>query len=147
MKVGISSDHRGYKLKEKLKPYLIKKGYEIIDYGCDSNETVDYPDYGIKLGEAIKNKEIELGIVICGTGIGISIACNKVKGVRCAKVNTKKEAKLTRIHNNANVIALNEKMFTFEAKDIVDAFLTTKYKEEERFERRIKKISDYEVKK
>ena len=132
MKVGIACDHRGFKLKEKLKTYLTKQGYEILDLGTNSNEMVDYSDYGIKLGEAVRD--------------GISIACNKVKGIRCAKVANKKEAKETRIHNNANVVALSSRMFLFEAKDIIDAFLKTPYKEEERFERRIKKISKYEGK-
>lgn len=144
MRVGIASDHRGFKLKEKLKTYLTKKGYEVLDLGTDSTKSVDYPDFGIALGEKVRDKKVDFGIAICGSGIGISIACNKVKGVRCAKVNNKKEAKITRLDNNANVIALNEKMFLFEAKDIVDAFLTTKYKEEERFQRRIDKISKYE---
>ena len=146
MKVGIASDHRGYKVKEKLKKYLFKKGYELVDYGTDSTELADYPDFGIKLGEGIKNKEVELGIAICGTGIGISIACNKVKGVRCAKVSSAKEAKTTRIHNNANIVAFSANMFMFEIKDIVDNFLKTPYIEEERFERRIKKLSKYEGK-
>ena len=146
MKVGIACDHRGYNLKEKLKAYLLKKGYDVLDLGTDSKEMVDYPDYGIKLGEAVRDTKCELGIVICGTGIGISIACNKVKGVRCAKVSNSKEAKLTRIHNNANVVALSSKLFTFEAKDIADAFLKTPYVEDERFERRIKKINKYEGK-
>ena len=146
MKVGIACDHRGYNLKEKLKAYLLKKGYDVLDLGTDSKEMADYPDYGIKLGEAVRDKKCELGIAICGTGIGISIACNKVKGVRCAKVSNRKEAKLTRIHNNANVVALSSKLFTFEAKDIVDAFLKTPYVEDERFERRIKKINKYEGK-
>ena len=144
MKIGIASDHRGYKLKEKLKKYLTKKGYEVLDLGTDSTKSCDYSDYGIALGEKVRDKEVEYGIAICGSGIGISIACNKVKGVRCAKVNNKKEAKYTRLDNNANVVALNEKMFLFEAKDIVDAFLNTKYKKEERFQRRIDKISKYE---
>ncbi len=146
MKIGIACDHRGYKLKEKLKKYLNKKGYEVLDLGCDSLDPVDYSDYGILLGEKVRDKEVELGIVICGTGIGISIACNKVKGVRCARITNRRDAKETRIHNNANVIALNEKLFLFEAKDIVDAFLKTKYIPEERFERRIKKIEEYEGK-
>lgn len=146
MKVGIACDHRGYKLKEKLKPYLIKKGYEVLDLGTNSSEPVDYSDYGIALGEKVRDKEVDFGIVICGTGIGISIAANKVNGVRCARITNRKDAKETRIHNNANVIALNESMFLFEAKDIVDAFLTTPYIKEERFERRIDKISKYEEK-
>ena len=144
MKVGIASDHRGFKLKEKLKAYLIKKGYEVTDLGTNSTDSVDYPDYGIALGEKVRDKDVEFGIAICGSGIGISIACNKVKGVRCAKVNNCREAKYTRLDNNANVIALNEKMFLYEAKDIIDTFLNTKYVEVERFQRRIDKISKYE---
>lgn len=146
MKIGIANDHRGYKLKTKIIPYLQKKGYKVEDYGCFSTESVDYSDYGIMLGEKVRDKEVDFGIAICGSGIGISIACNKVNGVRCAKVNNAKEAKITRIDNNANVIALNEKMFLFEVKDILDAFLTTNYKEEERFQRRINKITEYEGK-
>ena len=146
MKIGIANDHRGYKLKTKLVPYLEKKGYEVEDYGSFSTDSVDYSDYGILLGEKVRDKEVDFGIAICGSGIGISIACNKVNGVRCAKVSNAKEAKITRIDNNANVIALSEKMHLFEAKDIVDAFLTTEYKEEERFQRRINKITKYEAK-
>lgn len=146
MKIGISNDHRGYKLKLKLLKYLQKKGYEVFDFGALSTESVDYPDYGILLGEKVRDKEVDYGIAICGSGIGISIACNKVKGVRCAKVNNSREARLCRIDNNANVIALSEKLFLFEAKDIVDTFLKTEYKKEERFERRLKKIEEYEEK-
>ena len=146
MKVGIACDHRGYKLKEKLKGYLEKKGYEVLDLGTNSSEMVDYSDYGIELGERVRDKKVDLGIAICGTGIGISIACNKVKGVRCARVTNSHDAKETRIHNNANVVALSSKLFFFEAKDIVDKFLTTEYVEEERFERRINKITKYEDK-
>jgi len=144
MKIGIANDHRGYKLKTKLKIYLQKKGYEVEDYGALSTESVDYPDFGILLGEKVRDNEVDFGIAICGSGIGISIACNKVKGVRCAKVNNAKEAKITRIDNNANIIALSEKLHLFEAKDIVDAFLNTKYEPQERFERRINKITEYE---
>lgn len=146
MKIGLASDHRGYKLKEKLKKYLLRKGYEVLDLGTDSTESVDYPDFGIALGEKVRDKEVEFGIAVCGTGIGISIACNKVKGVRCARITNSRDAKETRIHNNANVIALNEKLFLFEAKDIVDNFLNTKYIPDERFERRIEKINKYEGK-
>lgn len=144
MKIGIASDHRGYKLKEKLKKYIIKEGYEVEDLGTDSLESVDYPDFGFKLGEAVRDKKVDLGIAICGTGIGISIACNKVKGVRCARIVSAKEAKITKLHNHANIVALNEKMPLFVAKDIVDAFVTTEYVPEERFERRIDKINKYE---
>lgn len=144
MKIGIANDHRGYKLKLKIVDYLKKCGYEVEDYGSNSTTSVDYPDYGIMLGEKVRDKDVDYGIAICGSGIGISIACNKVKGIRCAKVNNTKEAKLCRQDNNANIIALNEKMFLFEAKDIIDTFLKTEYKKEERYQRRIDKISKYE---
>lgn len=146
MKIGITNDHRGYKLKTKLVPYLLKKGYEVEDYGAMSTEIVDYPDYGIPLGEKVRDKEVDFGIAICGTGVGVCIACNKVKGVRCAKVNNVKEAKLSRSDDDANIIALNERMLLFEAKDIVDAFLTTELKPVERYQRRIDKITEYEEK-
>ena len=144
MKIGIANDHRGYKLKKKLIPYLLKKGYDVEDYGTISTESVDYPDYGILLGEKVRDKEVDYGIAICGSGIGISIACNKVKGIRCAKVNNVSEAKLCRLDNNANIISLNERMLLFEAKDIIDTFLTTQYQEIDRFQRRIDKITKYE---
>lgn len=146
MKIGITNDHRGYKLKTKLVPYLIKKGYEVEDYGAMSTEIVDYPDYGIPLGEKVRDKLVDYGIAICGTGIGVSIACNKVKGVRCAKVNNVREAKLSRSDDDANIIALNERMLLFEAKDIIDAFLNTELKKVERYQRRIDKITEYEDK-
>lgn len=143
-KIGIASDHRGFKLKQKLTKYLNKKGYTVIDYGCDDENSHDYPEYGFKLGEAIRDKKIEKGIAICGSGIGISIACNKVKGVRCAKVNSAKEAKYTREDNDANAIALNGDIKTYIAKDIVDKFLNTKFTDEERHKRRIKMLDDYD---
>ena len=142
-KIGIASDHRGYNLKQKLTKYLNKKGYTVIDYGCDDTESHDYPEYGFKLGEAIKDKKIDKGIAICGSGIGISIACNKIKGVRCAKVNNTKEAKYTRLDNDANAIALNGNMHLFKAKDIVDTFLNTKFSNEPRHIKRIEMLDKY----
>ena len=141
MKIGIASDHRGFESKQKLTNYLNEMGYNIIDYGTDSNISVDYPVYAFKVGEAIKNKEIEIGILICGTGIGMSIACNKVKGVRCAKVSTKEEAILTRQHNNANVIAIDENTLDF---DLVLSFLTTEFSLEEKHKRRVAMIDNYD---
>lgn len=142
-KIGIASDHRGYKLKQKLTKYLTKKGYTIIDYGCDDTQSHDYPEYGFKLGKAIRSGEIEKGIAICGSGIGISIACNKIKGVRCAKVDNVKEAKYTRIDNDANIIAISGDMLAFKAKDIVDTFLKTKFSNLERHQRRIDMLNNY----
>ncbi len=141
MKIGIASDHRGVILKEKIKNYLNSK-YQIIDYGTNSIESVDYPQYAYKIGEAVHDKKIDLGILICGTGIGMSIACNKVKGVRCAKVNDKEEAFLARNHNNANVIALSEKITDY--KEIIDTFLTTNFSDEEKHHRRVEMIDNYD---
>lgn len=144
MKIGLANDHRGYPLKEKIKKYLVKKGYEVEDYGTNSSESVDYTDYAFRIGESVVKKEIDLGIVICGTGIGISIACNKVKGVRCAKVDTVRQAKLTRIDNNANILALDGSISTYKALDIIDAFLKTPFSNLEKHNRRIDKINSYE---
>jgi ribose 5-phosphate isomerase B len=144
MKIGLASDHRGYDMKKKLTNYLTKKGYDIIDYGTSSNEVVDYPDFGIKLGEEYNNKSFDYGIAICGSGIGISIACNKVKGIRCAKVDNEKDAKMAREHNDANIIAISSDKFFFEVKDIIDIFLKTNFSNVERHSRRINKIKDYE---
>ena len=143
-KIGIASDHRGFKLKQKLTKYLTKKGYTVIDYGCDDRASHDYPEYGFKLGKAVRDNKVEKGIAICGSGIGISIACNKVDGVRCAHVSTIKETKMTRIDNDANVIAISGAMSSFKALDIVDAFLKTPFSNGERHVRRIQKITDYE---
>ncbi len=140
MKIGIASDHRGVILKEKIKNYLNDR-YQIIDYGTNSIESVDYPQYAYKIGESIRDNKIDLGILICGTGIGMSIACNKVKKVRCAKVTTKEEAFLARSHNNANVIALSENTTNY--KEIVDTFLTTDFSNEEKHKRRVEMIDNY----
>ena len=141
MKIGIASDHRGFKLKELIKENL---DYDFIDYGTNSEESTDYPIYAFKLGEAVVNKDVEYGVAICGSGIGISIACNKVKGIRCAKVDNVKEAKLTRQDNDSNVLALNGSIMTFRAKDIVDVFFKTSFSNEERHIRRLQMIENYE---
>lgn len=146
MIVGIASDHRGYRLKEKLIQYLTALDYEVIDYGTTSLESCDYPEFAFALGTAIQKKEIEQGIAICGTGIGISIACNKMKNIRCAKVNTTKEAIWSKKDNNANIIALSGSLSSFKAKNIVDAFLKTSFSNEERHQKRIAMISKYEEK-
>ena len=138
--IGIASDHGGYELKEKIKSEL--KEFDFKDYGTNSTESVDYPLYAFKLGEAVANKEVEKGIVICTTGIGISIACNKVKGIRCAKVADVDEAKMSRLHNDANVVALNSKVEN--PIEIVKTFLTTDFLNEERHIRRINQIKEYE---
>ena len=146
MIVGITNDHFAVSKKNKIKAYLEKKGHTVIDYGYngDENVKVDYPKYAFELAKNMD--KLDIGILICTSGIGMSIAANRIKGVRCARITNVKDAKETRIHNNANVIALNESMFLFEAKDIIDTFLKTKYVPDERFERRINKMLDYEDK-
>lgn len=144
MKIGIASDHRGFNLKQEVTKILKSQGYNIIDYGTNSIESVDYPDYSLKLGLAIKNKEIDYGIIICGTGIGVSIACNKIKGVRCAKVNTLEEIKLSRLHNDANVLAIYEKMDIETAINFIKIFVETDFSNEARHLRRLEKIKKIE---
>lgn len=144
MRLGITNDHRGYKLKVELLEKL-KLNYEVIDYGATSTESVDYPDYAFKLGEALANKEIDFGIAICGSGIGISIACNKVKGVRAARVTNIEDVLETRNDNDANIICLNEKMDANDAYNLIITFITTPFSIEERHIRRVNKIKAYEV--
>ncbi len=143
MKIGFANDHRGYKLKEFLKEKLSENN-EVIDYGTDREESTDYPDYAFKLGKAVVNKEVDFGVAICGSGIGISIACNKVKGVRCAKVSNKEEAMYTRNDNDSNIVAFGEKTSPEEALDIVNTFINTPFSNEEKHQRRIDKITSYE---
>ena len=143
MKIGFASDHRGYELKEYLKNEL-KNDYEIVDYGTDSTESTDYPDYAFKLGSGVVQKDVDFGVAICGSGIGISIACNKVKGVRCAKVTTEEEAKYTRNDNDSNIVAFGEKTTKEEALNIVKTFINTPFSNVEKHQNRIDKITAYE---
>ena len=143
MRVGIASDHKGYLKKAKLIKCL-EKEFDVIDYGTNSEASVDYSDYAEKLClDLVKNK-IEFGILICYTGIGMSIAANKIKGIRCAKVDNVTEAKLCRLHNNANVIAVSSRKSFYEIKRILIKFLKTDFSNEERHIRRINKISKLE---
>ena len=140
MKIGISCDHNGIIKKQEIIAYLGKK-YDIVELGpktYDIND--DYPDYAFELGKLIRDKKIDLGILICGSGIGMSIACNKIKNVRCAKVNTVKEAYLTRNDNDANVIAISSNMSTDKTKKVIDTFITTPFSPVDRYVRRIEKI-------
>ena len=143
MKIGFASDHRGFHLKEQLINQL-KEKYEIIDFGTDSEISVDYPDYAFALGESVARKEVDFGVAICGSGIGISIACNKVKGVRCAKANNIDEVIATRTDNDSNIIAFGENMPIEEAIELVETFIQTKASQEEKHVRRRNKIKDYE---
>jgi len=143
MKIGIGNDHHGVLIKQKITNFLEKKGYNVIDYGSNENENVDYCDYAFKVGEGIKNKEIDYGILLCNTGIGMSIACNKVKGVRCAKVSNVYEAEMTRRDNDANCIALSCRSDLSDLESMIDTFLNTEYANLERYNRRVEKIDNY----
>ena len=144
MRIGITNDHRGYKLKIELLEKL-KKDYEVIDYGCKRKERIKYTDYAFKLGEALSNKEIDFGIAICGSGIGISIACNKVKGIRAARVLNLEDVRETRNDNDANIICLNENMDVDYAYNLIISFITTPFSNLERHIRRVNKIKEYEA--
>ena len=142
MKIAVASDHGGYKLKEYLKKYLEEKGEEVIDLGTDSEESVDYPVYGKACGEAVVSGKADRGIVCCGTGIGISIAANKVKGVRCALCTDVHMAEMSRKHNNANVLALGGRTTSDEdARQITEAWLDTGF-EGGRHQRRVNMLDE-----
>lgn len=144
MKIGICNDHRGLYRKRELVEYLEHEGYEVVNFGSDVEESVDFPEYAFKLGEAIAKGRINRGIAICGTGIGMCIALNKVKGVYCAKVNTINEAVLCRQHNNSNAIAMSADMDFDLAKEIVDKFTETESLKDSKYVRRNKMIKDRE---
>ena len=145
MKVGISNDHSAVELKNSVMSHLKEKGYEVVNYGTDSTESYDYPLAGSVLAKAIQNKEVDLGIAICGTGVGISIACNKHKGIRACCCSEATSARLTREHNDANIIWFGARIVSTElANDIVDTFLTTPFSNGERHKRRIAQIHEIE---
>ena len=128
MLVAVASDHGGFALKEKVKEYLRQRGDKIVDLGTTSEESVDYPIYGKACAEAVASGKAERGIVCCGTGIGISIAANKVKGIRCGLCTSVEMAELTRKHNNANMLAMGARVIGPElAKRIARIFLTTDF--------------------
>ncbi len=144
MKIGIANDHSGVEIKNQIQKFLELEGYQVMNYGTDTKESVDYPLYAFKIGQAINTNKIKFGILICHTGIGMSIAANKVKNIRCAKVDNEEEAFLTRSHNNSNVIALNDKKNIEELKPIIKTFLETPFSNENRHQRRIDLIHHYE---
>ena len=144
IKIGFASDHRGYELKEKLIEYFKKQFIDITDCGTNSIESCDYPDYAYLLGKEIQSKDIDFGIAICGSGIGISIALNKMKGVYCAKVNNALEARYTRLDNNTNAISFSGDTNLEEAIRIVDTFIHTEFSNLEKHIKRINKVKKIE---
>jgi len=144
MKLAIGNDHAAYEMKLEIKEYLEAKGHEVIDFGTHSTESCNYPEFGEAVGKAVANKEVEGGVLICGTGIGISISANKVKGVRAAVCSEPVSAALTKKHNNANVIAFGARIVGIEmAKAIVDAWLEAEY-EGGRHQKRIDMMMEIE---
>ena len=145
MKVAIGCDHGGINLKPTLKKYLEKKGIEYVDFGCYTTESVEYNAYAITVANAVKDKVCDLGILICGTGIGMSIVANKVKGIRCGHCSDPYSAKMTREHNDANILAFGERVVGAGLmEEIVSAFLFTDFSNGERHVRRVQKIKDLE---
>ena len=142
MKIAVAADHGGYKLKEKVKEHLLERGIEVEDLGTHSEESVDYPIYGKLCGEAVASGQADLGVVVCGTGIGISIAANKVHGIRCGLCTSVEMAHLTKQHNNANILALGGRTTGEElTMEIVDEWLDTQY-EGGRHQRRVEMLDN-----
>ena len=147
MKIAIGCDHGGINLKPILIDYLQKNGYEYQDFGCYDNKSVDYNDYAVPVCEAVVDGKADLGILICGTGIGMSIMANKIKGIRCGHCSDVFSAKMTREHNDANVLAFGERVIGPGLMlEIVEAFLTTKFSFGERHVNRVNKIKALEEK-
>lgn len=141
--LALGCDHGGYELMQEVKAHLEERGFEFKDFGCYSTDSVDYPEYAKKVAHAVSDGECELGILICGTGIGISIAANKVKGIRAALCADCFSAAATREHNNANILALGARTTgPGLALKIVDTFLDTPFSNDERHIRRINMIED-----
>lgn len=144
MKIAIGNDHAATDMKNEMVKYLTEKGHEVINVGTDTNESCNYPVFAKKCADLVVSGEAERGILICGTGIGMSIAANKIKGIRCALCSETTSASLTRAHNNANMLAMGARVIGIElAKDIVDTFLTTEFLGG-RHQTRIDMISDLE---
>ena len=148
MKIAIAADHGGFQLKEHLKPFIESLGHEVTDLGTYSEQSVDYPDYAEKCANAVLSGEAERGIVVCGTGIGISIAANKINGIRCGLCTDPVMARLTREHNDANMLALGGRIVGTElALGIAQAFIETDFSSGQRHIDRIAKISALESEK
>lgn len=144
MKIAMGNDHTAIGMKNEVKKFLEEKGYEVIDLGTNSTESCDYPVYGEKVAMAVASGEADLGIAICGTGVGISLACNKVNGIRCCVCSEPYTAKLSRMHNNSNVLAFGARVIGDEmAKMITEEWLNVEY-EGGRHQRRVDLVMDIE---
>ncbi|MGB9876626.1 MAG: ribose 5-phosphate isomerase B [bacterium] len=145
MRIALGSDHAGFHLKEELKEFLKEKGFEVEDCGVHGTEPADYPDVAFFVAEKIARGEADRAILVCGTGIGMCMAADKVVGIRCAVCENETTARFARTHNDANILALGARVIGSElAKNIVDVFINTPFSAAERHIRRIKKIEEYE---
>ena len=145
MKIVIANDHAGVELKKEVKDFMEGLGHEVINIGTDSTESCHYPEFGKKAAQMVADKEVDLGVLICGTGVGISLAANKVKGIRCGVCSEATTARLIKQHNNANMIAFGARIVGSElAKDIVKAFLESEFEGGGRHQQRIDMISAIE---
>ena len=146
MKIAVACDHGGLQLKRALVRYLTSKGHEVIDFGTDTEESCDYPDYALPAAEAVAAGRCERGILVCGTGIGVSLVANKVPGIRCAHCHDTYSAKYTRLHNDANMLAFGQRVIGEGLmEEIVDVFLSTDF-EGGRHQRRLDKLAAIEAK-
>ncbi|XEC95306.1 ribose 5-phosphate isomerase B [Paenibacillus tarimensis] len=147
MKIAIGADHAGYRLKDVIVPFIESLGHEVEDFGCDCSQSVDYPDYAIPVCERVADGKADRGILICGTGIGMSIAANKIPGIRCALVHDLFSAKATREHNDTNVLALGERVIgPGVAQEIIQIWLETPFSGGERHIGRVNKVKQLEDK-
>lgn len=144
MKISIATDHNGVEEKQQIMDYLKNKNIDVLDLSTDNTPIDDYPDFAFRVANSVINNECNFGILLCGTGIGMSIAANKVKGIRCAHVSNVEEAYHTRVDNDANIIALSYKNDIDNIIRMIDKFIETPFSNEERHIRRINKIAAYE---
>ena len=145
MKIAIGCDHGGYLLKQDILIWLEEHDYEFEDFGCYNTESVDYPVYGARAARAVSSGECDRGIILCGTGVGIGITANKVPGIRCVTCSDTYSARMSRLHNNANMIALGSRVLGTElAKDILRIWLTTDFSDEQRHRDRVEMIARVE---
>ncbi|GAG84082.1 unnamed protein product [marine sediment metagenome] len=147
MKIALGSDHGGYQLKENLKEYLKELNAEYVDFGCENKKSVDYPDIGFKVAIEVKSGKYDSGILICGTGIGMSVTANKVRGIRAALCYNEFTARCAREHNDANILVLGGRVIgSGLAKEIVKVWLNAKFSQEEKHINRLNKIKQEEIK-
>jgi ribose 5-phosphate isomerase B len=144
MKIALGADHAGYMLKDRIRQFVTERGYEVIDEGTHSSDSVDYPDYALKVAQRVASGEAERGILICGSGIGMAITANKVPGIRAANVGSEYEAQMSREHNNLNVLTMGARILEeSDAKQIVQIWLETQFSGGRHFGR-VEKIHAFE---